>query len=129
MTPEESMAVNNICPVCGKPLTIGVLHRVIELERRQNAAPDSSVKRLPYHYIIPLPELLGQLLGVASTSKKVGKAFQNTLVNHGPELPLLLFGDTVSLGEIGPFVEAVRKGNVTRKGGYDGVYGTVAALP
>jgi PHP family Zn ribbon phosphoesterase len=35
LRPEESLALGNRCPVCGKPLTIGVLHRVTELENAQ----------------------------------------------------------------------------------------------
>jgi PHP family Zn ribbon phosphoesterase len=39
LEPREAAALDNICPVCGKPLTIGVLHRVLELADRP-AAPD-----------------------------------------------------------------------------------------
>ena len=35
LEPEESMKIGNICPVCGKPLTVGVLHRVMELADRK----------------------------------------------------------------------------------------------
>ncbi|MCL1920953.1 MAG: endonuclease Q family protein, partial [Kiritimatiellaeota bacterium] len=38
LEPEESLALDNICPACGKEVTIGVLHRVVELEQRQLAA-------------------------------------------------------------------------------------------
>ena len=35
MTPEETKKHNGICPICGKPMTIGVLYRVNELSDRQ----------------------------------------------------------------------------------------------
>ena len=34
LTPEETKKLNGICPVCGKPMTIGVLYRVNELSDR-----------------------------------------------------------------------------------------------
>ena len=127
LEPEESMALGNRCPVCGKPLTIGVLHRVVELERMQGdelrQAPP--IHDLPYRYIIPLPELIANRLGVASTtSKKVQKRYAELLASRGPELPLLLDqGGLEELGEIGEAISAVRQGRVVRQGGYDGVYG------
>jgi DNA helicase-2/ATP-dependent DNA helicase PcrA len=127
-TPEESLAHNNLCPVCGKPLTIGVLHRVVELERKQGPAAPAP-RELPYHYIIPLPELIAQELGVVSAvSKKVQKMYGETLESFGPELPLLLDApaETLSrLGKLGEAIQLVRAGRVTRLGGYDGVYGTI----
>ena len=156
MTPEESMARGNLCPACGKELTIGVLHRVVELERQQRAtdgsqppdAPSSDLRpptsvlrppssvlrplspapRLPYRYIVPLPELLSQLLGAAPTSKKVTAAFARTLAAAGPELPLLLDSGTQTLdtlGDLGQAIRKVREGRVLREGGYDGEYGTI----
>jgi len=138
LTPEESLARDNLCPACGKELTIGVLHRVVELERNQQieaGSPSTSVldlpPRLPYRYIVPLPELLAQQLGVAPTSKKVAAAYAGLLAKAGPELPLLLDADAHALGALGAIGEAllkVRKGQVLRAGGYDGEYGTIRVV-
>ena len=127
MEPSESLAHGNVCPVCGKPVTIGVLHRVEELERRQKPAPGPSL-RLPYRHIIPLAELLAQQLGAAASSKKVVSAYHRLLAQAGPELPLLLEADTARLAEpglIGEYITRMREGRVVRRGGYDGEYGTV----
>ena len=134
LTPEESMALNNLCPACGKDLTIGVLHRVVEIERGQKTE-DRGQKpeggKLPYRYIVPLPELLAQQLGVAPTAKKVSAAYARTLAEAGPELPLLLDADTPTLAALGATGEAilkVREGHVLREGGYDGEYGVIRVV-
>ncbi len=129
LEPDESLRSNNLCPACGKPLTIGVLHRVVELERTQTPLSGAAaVPRLPYRYIVPLPELLGQQLGVAPSSKKVASAYAQLLAAAGPELPLLLDAgerELAGLGDIGELIRRVREGRVTREGGYDGEYGTI----
>ena len=146
LTPEKSMAMDNLCPACGKPLTIGVLHRVVELERKQGTEschrglsplelPNSHTlelpSRLPYRYIVPLPELLAQQLGTGPASKKVASAYTALLAQAGPELPLLLDADArtlAALGGMGEAVQKVREGRVIREGGYDGEYGAVRVL-
>jgi len=132
MEPEESMACGNICPVCGKELTIGVLHRVVEIERfgRGSPTPPSAFAPDVYRYIIPLIELIAQTLNVGVTSKKVQAAYQKILAEHGNELALLLDAPDSELdllGQVGACIRAVRKGHVTRKGGYDGEYGVIRA--
>jgi len=135
MAPEESMACCNICPVCGKELTLGVLHRVVALERRgrEMHLPITPSLQIPddlYRYIIPLPELIAQTLDVGDTSKKVQAAYQKLLVEQGNELALLLDAPDAtldSLGQVGACIRAVRAGHVTRKGGSDGAYGAIKA--
>ena len=130
LTPEESAAHNNRCPSCGKPVTIGVLHRVIELEKRQDTATPSP-PRLPHRHIIPLPELLSQQLGTAPSSKTVKTAYTRTLTQTGPELPLLLDAPSATLNTLdtlGEFIKRVRQGRVTRESGFDGQYGRIHTL-
>jgi len=130
MEPEESLARGNICPVCGKEVTVGVLHRVVELERQQAGRPRGAPGQLPHQYIIPLSELLEQVLGVGPGSKKIPAAYQCLLAEHGGELPLLLDSDRDTLdalGEVGVCIRAVREGRVTRQGGFDGQYGVIRA--
>jgi DNA helicase II / ATP-dependent DNA helicase PcrA len=131
LEPEESMALNNLCPVCGKELTIGVLHRVVELAKRQPAEEKSRLTNMDlYRYIIPLSELIAQTLGVADSSKKVQAAYQKILNDHGNELSILLEkpeSELDALGSVGASIRAVRAGRVLRKGGYDGEYGVIKA--
>ncbi len=131
MEPEASMAVNNRCPVCGKELTIGVLHRVVELEKHQLPASKSHLTaEPPYRYIIPLSELIAQTLGIADTSKKVQVVYQKILHDYGNELSILLEkpeSELDALGAVGACIRAVRAGRVLRTGGYDGEYGVIRA--
>jgi PHP family Zn ribbon phosphoesterase len=104
---------------------------VVELEKRQPLAEKSRLTSDDsYRYIIPLPELIAQTLGVADTSKKVQAAYQKILNDHGNELSILLAkpeSELDALGAVGACIRAVRAGCVLRKGGYDGEYGVVKA--
>lgn len=129
LTPAESMACNGICPACGRALTMGVLHRVVELEKKHLRLTDAERCPLPpYHHIIPLDGLLSHQIGNAVTSKKVKTAYLQTLEIAGPELPLLIDADAQqlsALNEIGAMIEQVRQGKVRKTPGFDGVYGTI----
>lgn len=132
MSPDASMRVDNLCPACGKPLTIGVLHRIVELERRERDAGAPRDARgaawLPHRHVVPLAEILSQRLGAAPQSKRVAEAYRGLLDAHGPELHLLLDADEATLaaaGETGALIAQMRAGRVVREGGYDGLYGTV----
>ncbi|MCL1922232.1 MAG: endonuclease Q family protein, partial [Kiritimatiellaeota bacterium] len=85
---------------------------------------------LPYQYIIPLPELVQQALGVGPSSQKAMAAYRRLLAEYGSELPLLLDRDADTLGalgKIGDCIRAVREGRVIRQGGFDGKYGVIRA--
>jgi PHP family Zn ribbon phosphoesterase len=76
LAPEEAAALGGICPVCGKPLTRGVMSRVLELADRpvNETAPcpagSAGTNRRPYRSLIPLREILGELRETKSSSKK-----------------------------------------------------------
>jgi len=126
--PAESRRLGNQCPVCGAPLTIGVLSRVLELADRTGEKPPPTAA--PFRSLVPLPEVLGELARTGPKSKTVQGSYEQLIARLGPELTIL--GDA-SLDEIGRIatpllVEAVRRmraGEVIREGGYDGEYGTI----
>ncbi len=128
LEPEESLKYNNLCPVCGKPLTVGVLHRVEKLADRKK--PERPAGAPDFHYIIPLPEILAEIKGVGPASKKVQQAFQQTISAFGNEFSLL---KQVPIQDIekqsGPVIaEAIRRmreQEVNPQAGYDGLYGTI----
>lgn len=129
ISPEESIANGSICPACEKPLTIGVLHRVVQLEKLHKRIPATQQKEYPpFHYIIPLQELLADQIGNAVSSKKVQNAYMQILEQSGPELPLLIDAAEKQINKldaIGEMILKVRQGKVTKQPGFDGVYGSV----
>jgi PHP family Zn ribbon phosphoesterase len=57
LSPTESKKINNICPVCHKKLTIGVLHRVEDLADRSEDE-DRQFGVIPFKSLIPLKEII-----------------------------------------------------------------------
>jgi DNA helicase-2/ATP-dependent DNA helicase PcrA len=130
LVPVETNRLEGRCPVCGKPLTIGVQYRVHELADRVKG---SSPKARPFNYAIPLKELLGECLDVGPASAKVARLYESLIRRLGTELDILL---DVSLEDIvrasdeklGLAVSNMRSGRVSKKPGYDGVFGIISAL-
>ena len=128
-SPGETREHGGRCPVCGKPLTVGVMHRVEDLaDRGEEAVPPETAG--PMRSLVPLPEILSEIHQVGPKSKTVARHYESLLGRLGPELPLL---DTLPLEDIGPAasplvaeaVSRLRKEEVIRDAGYDGVYGTI----
>ncbi|SLM18391.1 DNA and RNA helicase [uncultured spirochete] len=144
LSPAESAAYGGLCPVCGKPLTPGVMRRVAELADRPvdetaSCPPDyAGTNRRPYKSLIPLPELLGELLGVGSGSKKVAAAYGALVERAGSEFALLLDQSEAEIETLGTAgvpgellamaVGRMRSGQVSIKPGYDGEYGVIHAF-
>jgi PHP family Zn ribbon phosphoesterase len=120
------MAANDVCPVCGKTLTIGVLHRVMELADR--AQPE--LGGVPFRSLIPLAEIIAQAVGKGMNTKAVTSLYDGLLDRHGTELDILLECALDDLAADTPdrVVEGIakmRSGDITIEPGYDGVYGKV----
>jgi len=128
LAPHETRKLPGLrCPACGNPLTIGVHHRVADLADREKPVygPDA-----PHVFsLIPLPEVLGELLGVGPASKQVMLQYGRVIDRFGPELNLLLNIPLDEIEQAAPLLsEAVlrmRSGQVIRQPGYDGEYGVI----
>ncbi len=127
--PEETKKHKNICPKCGKKLTIGVMNRVDELADRGVDYKDD--KRVPYYSLIPLDEIIAESFGLVGTkTKKVVEEYNNLIKSLGSELKILL---EVNEEEIKLFadprvaegIKRVRNGQVKIHPGFDGEYGKI----
>ena len=123
--PSETRRRNGLCPKCGKPLTVGVLHRVFELADRE---PPKLPK--PFFSIIPLPEILSEILGCGPSAKKVTAVYEDLLAGLGPELRILMDVPSKDIERVGgrllaEAIDRMRESRVIRKEGYDGEYGII----
>ncbi len=129
--PAESKKNKNICPKCGKPLTIGVMNRVSELaDRPEGFVPENSI---PYKRMIPLSEIIADTLGVGDGSKAVNAEYRAIIPRLGTELEVLTEVDEDKLLrelpiKIAKAIINVRNGNVNILPGFDGEYGTIEIL-
>jgi len=127
LEPEETRRVRNRCPVCGRPLTVGVLHRVLELADRKR--PLFGPEAPHFFSLVPLPEVVGEILKVGPSSKQVQQRYATLIGRFGSEFHLLLNASREEMAEESPLlaeaVSRIREGRVIRHGGYDGAFGTI----
>ncbi|MBW2574679.1 MAG: hypothetical protein JRC89_10640 [Deltaproteobacteria bacterium] len=126
--PEQTRKHDGKCPVCGKPLTIGVLYRVEELSDRPEGEKPEKV--LPFFNIIPLTEILSNVLGIGSGSKKVMRNYITLIEKLGPEFKILHDKEKEEINSVGvPLLgEAIlrmRQNKIVISPGYDGVFGKI----
>lgn len=126
--PREAIKRKNICPACGKPLTLGVLHRVEDLADRKDAGIPKN--RNEFLYSVELEKIIADSLGLAGRSAKaVQKYYWNLISEFNGELPLLLdasYNDLNRFSEgIAGGLRRVREGKLQILPGYDGLYGKV----
>ncbi len=129
--PYQSRELSEICPGCGKPMTIGVLSRVIDLADRRTAVyPKGSPD---VYSLIPLTEILSEIVGVGPNTKTVAGHYLKCIEKFGSELNVLTkipieelaSGYSTLLAEA---VRRVRKNIVIRKSGYDGEFGVISVF-
>ena len=128
LSPEETREHDGRCPVCGRPLTIGVLNRVIQLADRHDGSRPESAR--DYYSLIPLKEILGEIMQVGSASKGVRAAYERLVPRLGGELQLLMERDLDEIRQVGGEVLSLaiarmRAGQVHKAPGYDGMYGRI----
>ncbi|MBN3037039.1 MAG: DNA helicase UvrD [Candidatus Diapherotrites archaeon] len=124
-SPKETRKHKGICPVCRRPLTLGVEYRVEELaDRPQEVVPDNAI---PFKKLVPLSELLAGVLKKGVATNTVWEEY-NKLLSLGSEFDVLLNALPSQLAEVTgrKIVNAImrnREGKIKIQPGYDGVYG------
>ena len=128
LTPEEAEKMGNICPVCGKKLTMGVEHRVEQLADRKYGYRKENAKE--FESLVPLAEVISSCMGYSSGSKKVQSCYENMLEKLGPEFEILRRVPAedikaVSDENVAAGIEGIRQKKVKKIPGFDGKYGKI----
>ncbi len=141
-TPEETAQKGNVCPVCKRNLTVGVMHRVGQLAKRPTNTKistdefgvswveDPTGLHPKYVKLVPLVEILSECLSVMPGSLKVLAKFDEMVEKFNSEIEILLktktsdiekdFGERIASG-----ISRVRKQNIEVSPGFDGEFGKV----
>ncbi len=144
-SPSDTEKNGNICPVCKKPLTLGVMHRVNVLAKESTDFTKETVKHNtngikwildptkkhpPFIKLVPLIEIVAESIGSSVASQKSKNLYESLCKEFGSEFNVLLkasesdisktAGDKVAKG-----VSKVRKGEIVIRPGFDGEYGIV----
>jgi len=127
-SPQETKKYNGICPVCGKPLTVGVLNRIEQIADKEEGFKPEGV--IPFKNLVPLEEIVADVLGLGTGTKQVEKEYNNLVEKLGSEFNILLDASkekltNITLPEIAEGIIRVREGKVVKEPGYDGVYGKI----
>ena len=130
LSPKESEMYNGICPVCGKKLTMGVDHRILQLSDRDESSAAMPESGRPYESLMPLPEVISACVGFSTASKKVQGQYEALLEKLGAEFTILREIPPEDIRKAGGEVLAegirqLRAGEVVRKPGFDGEYGKI----
>ena len=128
LPPREAMANYNLCPICQRKLTIGVMHRIEELaDRPDGFRPPGAI---PCKHLVPLVEIISQVLGKGRDTVAVRSLYERMTDSLGPEFEILLAREREEIVGVAPpqvaaAIVEVREGRVEITPGYDGVYGQV----
>lgn len=127
-TPDETKKAGGQCPVCSKPLTVGVLSRVEELaDRPMGFVPEGAI---PARHLVPLQEIIAETLGVNVNSVKVKREYKRLVTSGQSEFSILLDLNEEELikaaGEkTAEAIMRVRSGDLSISPGFDGEFGKI----
>jgi uncharacterized protein (TIGR00375 family) len=126
LTPKETKKHDYLCPMCGKKVTVGVMHRVDLLADRDDGFKLKGAP--PFRSIIPLQEIISETLKVGVNSKAVSGVYNKLLETLGNEFKILMEAPLSDIEEAGSpllreAIARMRAGKVHIAPGFDGEYG------
>jgi len=127
-SPQQTTQQKGRCPVCEKPITVGVMNRVEELaDRPEGFTPENAV---PFKHLVPLEEIIAEAFNTGVNTVIVKKEYERLLSLY-PEFSILIDLLEIELYNIAPARVAegilkVRSGEINIIPGYDGVYGKIS---
>ncbi len=124
----ETKKLKGICPVCSKPLTIGVSYRVEELADRKEGEFIPKTGGVVFS-LIPLVEIISEIFELGVASKKVETEYERLISKFGSELDILQKIETDKLKQdstvLAEAINRLRNEKVIKTPGYDGEYGAI----
>lgn len=146
-SPEETRTKGTVCPVCGRKLTIGVMHRVDQLATRSEKDLKMQKKNLddilpiayysqaiparpPYIMLVPLLEIIAEAIHSRPVNKNVQNEYFKLTDHFQTEFNVLLTVPVdaivkISGENVAKAIDKVRTGDIVVDPGYDGVFGIV----
>lgn len=142
-SPDDEEKYGRLCPVCQRPLTIGVESRVRSLSNRKinnlqqiknslgvTFVGDAKNRRPPFVSLVPLLEILTEIY---RSPTKALREYRRLAESFTAEFDLLLKKPLAEIekhggGKLAQAIGLVRERKVTVEPGYDGVFGTVKVL-
>ena len=119
-----------VCKVCGKKLTIGVVHRVKDLaDRPMGFQPKNAI---PFVNLVPLIEIIAYVMHKNVFSPAVESQYRK-LLTIGKEFDILTNVDLETIKEnssedMANAIGNIRENKITVIPGYDGVFGEIELL-
>jgi len=126
LSPKDTIKHNYLCPVCGRGVTIGVMHRVEKLADREDGFKPAGTPS--FYSIIPLLEIISETLKVNAHSKAVNGEYFRLLRKLGHEFKILMdtpIEEIMGSPLLREAISRMRSGNVYIKPGFDGEYGKI----
>ena len=125
--PEKTKELNGICPICKKPLTIGVDYRIETLKDLENKREINK----PFFTLLPLHEIISFVTKTSVNSKRVWEIYNNLISLFENEFNILLTVEKNKFLEHKINEELInqiiknREGKIKVKPGFDGEYGII----
>lgn len=128
LSPKETIRNNYVCPICGRKVTVGVMHRIEKLADRADGLKPKDAPL--YHSLIPLSEIIAETLKVGINTKAVGAEYLKLLSTLGNEFGILMESSLSDIEKAGSAtlseaISKMRSGKVHISPGFDGEYGKI----